>query len=139
VEGRLQRIGDAHPGSKEKTVTRRRRSVLRSFCLTFAATCLLLVFAGGSWSGTAAAAPKNCVPSVYMGSRWAVAAQGVSCLYAKTWLPKMYAAPSAPGGKWSGPAGWICVKVQRDPGHVTRGVCETATHKLMAWKVIGKA
>jgi len=120
-------------------MTRRQRSARRSFLLTVAAACLVLVLAGGSWSGTAAAAPKNCEPSVYMGYRWAVAAQGVSCLYAKTWLPDMYAAPSAKGGAWKGPAGWICIKVQRDPGHVTRGVCGTKTHKLMAWKVIGKA
>jgi hypothetical protein len=104
-----------------------------------AAACALLACVGGWWPGAAAAAPTNCVPSVYKGSRWAVAAQGVSCLYAKTWLPKMYAAPSQPGGKWNGPAGWICIKVQRDPGHVTRGECGTKTHKLMAWKVIGNA
>ena len=120
-------------------MTRRPRSARRSFLLTVAAASLVLGLAGGSWSGTAVAAPKNCVPSVYMGNRWAVAAQGVSCLYAKTWLPDMYAAPSAPGGVWKGPPGWFCVKVQRDPGHVTRGVCGTKTHKLMAWKVIGKA
>ena len=120
-------------------MTRRLWSARRSFLLTVAAACLVLAFAGGSWPGAAAAAPKKCEPSVYMGYRWAVAAQGVSCLFAKTWLPDMYNAHSQPGGKWNGPAGWLCIKVERDPGHVTRGVCGTKTHKLMAWKVIGKA
>jgi len=103
-----------------------------------ALACAAVALAAESGTAAASAAPKTCQPSIYAGQQWAVAARGVSCLYAKTWLPDMYKARSLPGGKWTGPPGWICVKIERDTKHVSRGVCVAAGGREMAWMLISR-
>jgi hypothetical protein len=52
-------------------------------------------------------------------------------------VPEDVRRPLTTGGKWNGPAGWLCIKVQRDPGFVQKGVCGKG-HQEMAWKVVVK-
>jgi len=116
-----------------RRVIRSSHSVPPSFRSTVAVACGLLVLASTTVRATAALAPGGCKSFVYKGDYWQESVRGVSCAFANGWFPKMYAAQSQPGGKWNGPAGWICIKVQRDPGYVERGVCGTHTQKEMAW------
>jgi hypothetical protein len=104
-----------------------------SFQATIAVACGLLLLASTTVRATATPAPGGCKSFVYKGDYWQESVRGVSCAFANGWFPKMYAAHSQLGGKWNGPAGWICIKVQRDPGYVERGVCGTHTQKEMAW------
>ncbi len=67
------------------------------------------------------------------GQRWGTYAKQVPCSMAIAWLPKMISAPERLGGGWTGPPGWFCQKVARDPGYLQRGVCGTKSGKEMAW------
>ena len=113
------------------------RSLRLSVQLTIALALGLLVLAPAALPATAAPPPGGCSTFTYKGDLWAIAVKGVSCSFAKSWFPKMYAAHSQPGGKWNGPTGWLCIKVQRDPGFVQKGVCGKG-HQEMAWRVIVK-
>ncbi len=94
---------------------------------------------GAVASTSVAAIPsKTCMKATYKGHSWQVSVSGsATCDQAATWLPKFYSAPSRTGGAWTGPAGFICQKVARDPGYVQRGICISKSHAMMAWKRIG--
>ena len=94
---------------------------------------------GGATASTSVGADpvKHCKNAPYMGHSWQVAVGGsATCAMATAWLPKFYSAPERVGGAWTGPKGFMCQKVARDPGYVQRGVCISMSHARMAWNRI---
>ena len=93
-------------------------------------------------SGVAAApAAKHCGTAKAKGFTWKIGARGVSCSYAKSWLPKMLKAHQTPGGSWSGPSGWTCVRYHqikaKEPtgsGPIKKGLCGTKSGQEMVWE-----
>jgi hypothetical protein len=98
-----------------------------------------LVVAGSTAS---ALSLKECGTVKNKGVKWRVVAHGVSCGFAKSWLPKMVAAREREPGVWTGPPGWICSKRHKFPhggphgkpaGPLISGNCVARPKREMAW------
>jgi hypothetical protein len=85
---------------------------------------------------------KSCGTVKRHGVKWHVVARGVSCAFAKSWLPKMIAAREREPGLWNGPRGWLCSKKHRFPhggphgrpaGPLVSGQCAKAGGFQIGW------
>ena len=94
-------------------------------------------------SSASALTLTNCGTVKNNGVKWRVAAHGVSCAFAKSWLPKMVAAREREPGLWNGPPGWLCSKKHQFPhrgpqgkpaGRLVSGNCIKRPMREMAWK-----